>query len=187
MTWYELLTSNDTELRRQGVEDPSWVRQATTGHRRAMTPGWVRAVGSWGGVATLRQIAEVTEREFLEVRDYARAMGLRARTRNLARTPAQLAVLAYASTESATIAARTLGCLPVEVALGRCAVQTLLDLHGLRFGELIACEPADVEAWWAEAELDLRLRPPPATMHGETWRERMRRVVAAVETDIGGS
>jgi len=184
VTWYELLTRRDSELRARGVVAPSWRRQATTGHRRVMTPEWARAIGGWGGVLTLRQIAEATNRELFEVRDYAHGMRLRPRSRRLARTSAQLAVLAYASSEPAIATASALGCLPVEVALGRCAVQVLLDLHALRFSDLLALEAPEVERLWSDAGLELRLRPAAPA---ESRADQIRRIVAAVESELGGT
>lgn len=154
----EYATLRNPDLVGRGVapEDATRLREQFTGQRLRIGPVWAQTIGWWGGVQPLREIAELVEKPAAYVKTYARCRGLRYRTRNLQRTPAQLAVLAFATLPApARDAARALGLFPAEMCLYRAAMSELLAEAEVPFAGALRWSPAELEARWRDSGLSV--------------------------------
>lgn len=174
----EYATMNNDELVAAGVaaRDATALREAHCGHRVRIGPRWAPTIGHWGGVSDLDTIAALVDATKDYVKTYAHVRGLRFRTRKLQRTPAQLAVMAFATLPgSARAGAELLGLYPAEVALYRAAMMQLLTEADVEFHVVLGWSPADLEVRWKNGGYSLSERRRATFDLDEIVREAERR------------
>jgi len=154
-------------------------RERLTGHVRRVQPRWALAIGYWGGVATLREIAEHVGVDIAAAREYAKFRGLRWRTKRRVYTPAQLAVLALVTPGSARDAAPKLGVLPIEVCMCRAAITEVLVHHTTTLSALLHWSPNELERAWRD--LGVRIEAPEPERRSITEPGYLERIVANAE------
>ncbi len=159
----DLVACTNAALVRRGLsrESVTFERMRSTGHPRRISPQWIRSIGMWGGVASVKDIAEALELPMARVRSWMKFRRLRAKTRHYERTPAQLAVMALATTGAAREVAPRLGVLPVEVTLYRAAAQRLRDVYDVTLGAILAWPPDKLERAWEDQGPEVAYREPP--------------------------
>lgn len=154
----EYLSLSTHELVARGVaaREVTRRRQAMTGHRRAFSEKWIRAIGGWGGVLTLDEIAQRVGVDAAEARDYAKGLKLRAATRERRRSQAELAVLLWCDRHRpAHESCRAYGVLQVERVMYCTALQYLLDETGIDIEVLLMWSIDELRDRWRELELDI--------------------------------
>lgn len=157
----------NADLVRMGVPEPTVTseRLHRTGHPRRLAPAWASTIGAWGGIKSLREVAEEIDVPVARAHSWMRFRGLRTRTRRYSRTPAQLAVAALATPGAAQHVARQLGLLPIEVVLYRSAAQAMKDELGVGLLEILTWTPEGLERTWTDLGFVVENRPEPFSMH----------------------
>lgn len=166
----DMISMSTDDLVAHGVPraEVAALRQSMTGHRRPLSPKWLRAVGGWGGVLTLQEIAARVGVETAVVRDYSKGMGLRAATQQKRRSQAELAVLLWCDRHCPSGASCVShGVLPVERVLHCVALQYLLDDAGIGIGEVLAWTIAELRDHWTALDLDIEQFTMPSDHEGE--------------------
>lgn len=122
------------------------------GRSRAVQDPWTRAVGSWGGVRTAREIGLLVNRSPRAVRDYAKGMHLRLRTKTYSRTQAELAVRLWCDRSRALReSCREHGVLPVERYLLCAQLTDVIRATNNCTFDLLCGTVGDLQAAWARA------------------------------------
>ena len=95
----ELATMSNGELARRGMprDTITFERRRYTGHVRRLSTLWSRTIGWWGGVRSMRSIADELEVPIAQVHSWTQWRRLRTKTGKYERTQAQLAVAALAT------------------------------------------------------------------------------------------
>lgn len=153
---HEYATLRNPDLVERGISagDATRRREQFTGQRLRIGPMWAQTIGSWGGVQGLHEIAELVGKPAAHVKTYARVRRLKYRTRNLQRTPAQLAALAFATLPApARGAAAVLGLFPAEVCIYRAAMAEMLTQAEVSFADVIRWPHTELEALWRVLDL----------------------------------
>lgn len=160
------------EVRRQ--------RLAYTGSARPLSEPWCYALGRWGGVQSIAEIANHLGLPLRIVRDYAKGKKLRAASPTRRRTHAELAVLLYAEHQRRPqYSCREHGVLLVERHLLCTYLEQLLTREKVRFQTLLRWTPERLEEAWRKGSYSF---DPPATVSDDAVpheRGPMRRTVTA--------
>lgn len=133
------------------------LRFAETGHVRPAPATWAEAYFYWGGVSTAAQIAEMTEHETAQARQYAKDAGLRYATRDRQRTHAELAVLLWCDRRRSPVAScRRFGVPPGARRVLCSAMQVITETNGVK--EVLEWKLSKLELEFSA--LSLELTPP---------------------------
>lgn len=120
-----------------------------TGSARPLSEPWCYALGRWGGVQSIAEIATRVGLPRPIVRDYAKGKKLRAASQSRRRTHAELAVLLYAEHERRPQdSCRDHGVLLVERHLLCTYLEQLLEREKVRFETLLRWTPERLEEAW---------------------------------------
>jgi hypothetical protein len=179
---YAVMTNEDLVAQGVPAEVATAERERHTGHIRRVQPRWARAIGWWGGVATLIEIAEHVDVEIETAKAYAKFRGLRWRTKRRSFTHAQLSVLALATPGTAVEAGLKLGLLPVEVCVRRSAATEVIVQSETTLAALLAWPPDVLEQAWRR--LDLRIEAPRSERLDLRAPGYLERIVAEAERMI---
>lgn len=153
---YATLKNDDLVAAGVVATEATSLRERFTGHRVRIGPLWAPTIGWWGGVRTLGEIADHVGRPAEQVKSYAKARRIRYATRNLRRTPAQLAVLALATQPApARDAGPYLGIYPAEVCLYRAAMIELMTHFEVPYLDVLRWTSAELEQRWSTAGLSI--------------------------------
>lgn len=160
ITFWEFLLLPSERLAERGVpaRDVARRRFEVTGHVRALDRAWAPTFGCWGGVEDLDEIARRAGRTREQAREHAKGAGLRAASRRLRRTHAELALLLWCDRAGTPQESCTkLGVLPGERRLLAAAAQVMIEAAG-GIGVVLAWTIGELEAEFAR--LSVSLRPP---------------------------
>lgn len=164
-TFWEWLTLPKDDLALYGIPyaDVSRRRVRITGHERPLSKRWSRAVGSWGRVRTMREIATLLRVEVSVVKYHARALGLKFATRDRRVTQARLAVALWCDRQrDPKDSCRHFGVLRAERALYCTAVEHLMQEHGVAIADVLGWSVSRLDAEWAALGLEVGpMRYPP--------------------------
>ena len=151
----------NAELARMGVPEPTITseRRRRTGHPRRLAPAWASTIGHWGGIRSLREVAEEIDVPVACAHSWMRFRGLRTRTRGYVRTQAQLAIAALATPGPASEVGPRLGILPVECCLYRSAAQAMRDELGVGLLEMLRWSPDALERAWTDLDFVVENQP----------------------------
>lgn len=176
-----LATMTNAELVEHGIPEDvvTTERERHTGHVRRIQPRWARTIGMWGGIADIQTIAEHVDVDVAAAREYARGRRLKSRTKRRAYTPAQLAVVAFATSGTSRDAATRLGLLPVEACMYRAAATELLVHHETTLAAVLDWSPNELERAWQN--LDLRVAAPEPEQRSIQEPGYLERIVAEAE------
>jgi hypothetical protein len=155
--WCWLTASND-ELALYGVprNQIASQRRAYVGHTKPLKACWLRAVGRWGGVLTLQEIATATGIDQAKLTQYANAHRLRYATAAHRTTHAQLAVQLWLDRSApAERSARRFGVLLVERKLLCACLQRLLDRQAVTIDEVLVWSVDKLEEVWTGCGFEL--------------------------------
>jgi hypothetical protein len=153
----DMISLSTDELVERGVPraEVTARRHAMTGHRRALSPKWLRAVGGWGGVLSHAEIASRVGVETAVARDYAKGMNLRAATRRR-RSQAELAVSLWCDrSRPSGVSCLSHGVLPVERVLYCASFEFLLDEAGVGIESALHWSIAELRQRWTDADLNI--------------------------------
>lgn len=160
----DFVAMTNAQLVKLGVppELATYERTRRSGHVRRIAPRWARTIGWWGGVRSLREIAEHTEASVEQAHAWAMYWGLRTRTKHRVRTQAQLSVQALATPGPAAHVARAMGVLPVECVLYRAAAEIMRVELATPLSTLLTWSPEALEdAWhWLDLAIEHQTESP---------------------------
>lgn len=160
ITFWDYLLLPSERLIERGVHPRDVVRQRfeATGHVRALDAVWAPTFGCWGGVEDLDEIGRRASRTREQAREHAKGAGLRAASRHLRRTHAELAVLLWCDrSHSPEESCRRFGVLPGERRLLTAAAQVMIETAG-GIEVVLSSTMGEIEAEFAQ--LAVPLRPP---------------------------
>lgn len=171
----DFATRTNAELARLGVPAHAVTheRQRRTGHVRRISPAWAGTIGMWGGVRSMRSIADELEMPVATVHSWAMYRGLRTRTKRYQRTQAQLAVRALALPGSAKVVAQAMGLLPVETCMYRAAGECLRTELGVTLREILEWPVERLEDAWSSLELVVESIAPTVNVHNPAELEAL--------------
>lgn len=155
---YAVLTNRELVGHGVPAEQVTFERERHTGHTRRVQPRWARAIGMWGGIATLLEIAERVDVDVETAHAYAKFRKLRWRTKKRIFTPSQLGALCLATIGTAREVATKLGLLPVEVCVYRAAMSVVLIEHQVALEDVLRWHPHKLNQVWGR--LSLRVEAP---------------------------
>lgn len=153
-----------------------------TGSARPLSEPWCYALGRWGGVQSIAEIAARLGLPPHIVRDYAKGKKLRAASPSRRRTHAELAVLLYAEHERRPQdSCRDHGVLLVERHLLCTYLEQLLEREKVRFETLLQWTPERLEEAWQRGGHSFD-PPNPLTeeARADEFRAMLRKVRASV-------
>lgn len=157
----------NADLARMGVSKTTITseRLRRAGHPRRLAPAWASTIGAWGGIKSLREVAEEIDVPVSRAHSWMRFRGLRTRTRTYVRTPAQLAVAALATPGPACEVGPRLGILPVECCLYRSAAQAMRDELDVGLLKILQWSPDALERAWTDLDFVIENKPEPFIVH----------------------
>lgn len=171
-TFWDVISRSSDELATMGIARSQIVEQrfAMTGHVRPIGWPWIKTFGSWGATEPVDVIADRAGVEVPQVREYAKARGLRYATRNLRRTHAELAIALWCDRpRGAAESCVRFGVYAGERRILCAAAQILIDGTKGGIETILRWRAGELHARFAE--LAVRLHPPANVLRGEALTE----------------